>query len=69
MITCPPFNTELLANPQAAGLEVAFVLGENRSSGQPSLRECQQYGAGHGILSYEEARSIIGEWVSRVAAV
>ena len=33
----------LMNNPQAAGLKVAFVLGEDQGYNQPSIRYCQQY--------------------------
>ena len=39
-----PQLLDLLQNPQAEGLQVAFVLGENANRHQPTLRECQQYG-------------------------
>jgi len=39
----------VLENPQAAGLKIAIVLGDNAQRGPASLRECQQYGRNAGI--------------------
>ncbi len=39
----------LMGQPQYEGLETAFVLGENSGRSEPTLRECEQYGRGHGV--------------------
>ena len=38
-----------MSQPQYDGLKTAFVLGENRSRQEPTLRECEQYGRGLGV--------------------
>jgi hypothetical protein len=44
-----PQIRELEANPQAEGLKVMYVLGEDSNHGQPSERFCQQYANQHNI--------------------
>ena len=39
----------LESNPQAAGLKVAYILGENANHAQPDQRYCQQYANRHGV--------------------
>ncbi len=52
-----------------ADTTVPFEYGQVIAAGVPHAEFHEIDGAGHGILAHEQARSIIGEWVSRVAAV